>query len=94
MLGVRVLALCSALCHLDLSPHGGQSPHDHMWPQSDRNTDLSQENCASMGYSAKTQEGKEKRPHKYMAGPLHRGLKAAGTFKEVKDLKKAGQSRT
>lgn len=47
-----------------------------------------------MGYSAKTQEGKEKRPHKYMAGPLHRGLKAAGTFKEVKDLKKAGQRRT
>lgn len=34
-------AQLSALCHLDLSLHGGQSPHDHTCPMSERNTDVS-----------------------------------------------------
>lgn len=33
-----------------------------------------------------TQEGKEKRQHKYMAVSLHGGLKEAGTFRKMEEL--------
>lgn len=62
-LGCRVLAQCSALCRPDLSPHGHPSPHDHTWPRSERNTDVSQEKGVAFGYGADKDAGKERERH-------------------------------
>ena len=97
--GFQVLAQLSALCHPDLSPHGGQSPHDHTWPLSERSTDVSLERTVNplVTVQTKTWEGREDRQHEYMVGPLYRSLGDAVTFREreelVLDLMKAGQSR-
>lgn len=43
-----------------------------------------------------TQEGRDERQHEYMAGPLYRSLRDAGTFKVMEelvlDLMKAGRA--
>lgn len=83
--GFQVLAQGSALCHPGLSLHGGQGPHDHTWPLSERNTGVSLRKSVSppLTVQTKIQEGREERQHKSTVALLYRNLRNAGAFREM-----------
>ena len=59
-----------------------------MGPLTERNTDVSLRRAVSplVTVETKTQQGREERQHEYMAGPLHRSLGDAGTFREMEEF--------
>lgn len=61
MLGFIFLVQRCVLHHPDLFLHWGESPHDHRWPQSKRNTDASLKKTAGpVVYSADRDTGRER----------------------------------
>lgn len=85
-LGCRVLAQCSALCHPDLSTHGGRSPHDHTWPQSERKQTCLEKRVWPLVTVQKQDAGKERerRHEKTESRSPGAGVRGLGTCRETR----------